>query len=382
MVRPHKRYPNAISTIARYFMAVSASDRLLDVADELQRHPDVPVLGVLDEHQRFCGVLERERLFTMIGKPFGRDVFQRSIVKELVAEVPIFDSRTGIYEVAQQLQAFTDTTRDVHYYGLVSHDGEFEGIFSNIDLHEFLSRMTQEDIELAGRLQARLLDQNMIERSDCVVQGWSRPAKGVGGDFYYVQELRNGNVFATLCDVSGKGVAASLVVSLLWGMLRAYEYRRGLRELLIDLNTAIVNTFHLEKYLTGFFCLYEPQKKFLVYADMGHSHSILLRNNHIVRVKSKHTNLPIGVDLSITPHLSGIPLKEGDTLYVYTDGITEQENSEGTEFGENRLFRSLLGARREQKSVCEVVSRAVDQFRGTVPQQDDMSLLYFEYKGL
>ena len=93
--------------------------------------------------------------------------------------------------------------------------------------------MTEQDIELAGRIRERLESAN-------------EPTAGEGNRF-------------EAWSRSAKGVAVSLVVSLVWGMLRMYDFSRGLPALLVALNEAIVMTFHLEKYLTVFFCIVDPE---------------------------------------------------------------------------------------------------------------------------
>jgi len=262
----------------------------------------------------------------------------------------------------------------------VDEQGRFQGIFSRYDLNEYLAAITRNDIELAGMIQERLLSQQTLKRDHCSITGWSRSAKGVGGDFYYMQEINNGMLFATLCDVSGKGVSAALIVSMLWGMLRTYDYKRGLRELIININKAIVTTFHLEKYLTGFFLFFDPLQSRLLCADMGHSHVYLIRHNHVKPIKGRLLNLPIGVDESVSPALMGIALQKGDRLFIYTDGITEQVNRSGEEFGEDRLKSLLSCLSQEQRPLIELLPEFIDLFSEAVPQQDDMSFLLFTYE--
>jgi sigma-B regulation protein RsbU (phosphoserine phosphatase) len=262
------------------------------------------------------------------------------------------------------------------FHVLVDDDGLFQAILSSQDLANYMSRITQDDIELAAKLQERLQDSNeTIGGENWSFEAWSRPAKGIGGDFYFTRHVGDGRVFLTLCDVSGKGVAASLVVSMTWGMLRVFDLHRGLGTLVRTLNESIVNTFHMEKYLTGFFALYDPTTRELAVADMGHSHAFLFRGSTVLRPRMQRGNLPIGIDFAIDPAIGRWNLKEGDRLFVFSDGLTEQENSAGEEFGERRLTRVVSESIGRKKSLHAVISREIDSFRGRTPQQDDMSFM-------
>jgi sigma-B regulation protein RsbU (phosphoserine phosphatase) len=239
--------------------------------------------------------------------------------------------------------------------------------------------MTQDDIELAGRLQERLMGGEGV--SDTLrpgrgrVEAWSRAAKGVGGDFYFTKELPDGKLFLALCDVSGKGVAASLIVSMVWGMLKMFDYNRGLHELLVGLNEAIVATFHLEKYLTGIFMIYDPPERHLHCADMGHSHAVLFRAGMPRSMKGPQGNLPLGIEATLDPSVCPYQLEAGDVLLIYSDGLTEQENGQGTEFGESRLVSTAAEALACGEHLRDAIPSALDAHRGGTPQQDDMSFL-------
>ncbi len=376
---PERLYSSSILRVARHFWRTSDTVRVLDLADELQKRPDTDVVGVVDAEGKYVGIVPKDRLFALIGKPFGREVLQRSLVRETTEQAPTFHAHADVFAVAQEIRGRETGTGDgPAYCALVDDRERLQGILSAQDLTEYLARMTQDDIELAGRLQERLLAGAELPSGDgWRLQAWSRAAKGVGGDFYFARKLGAGRVFAALCDVSGKGVAASLIVSLVWGILRGYDFRHPLRELIVSLNRAIVETFHLEKYLTGFFMVFDPRTARLICADMGHSHVLLLRGGRALTVKSSRQNLPIGIEREIEPALQAFRLRDGDTLFIYSDGIVEQEDPSGREFGERNLARNLLARARQGNGgdFAEALPAAIDAFRGGAPQQDDMSFL-------
>ena len=340
------------------------------LADELGRRPEIEVLALLDAEGRPEGRVSREGLFALLGKPFGREVLGRTRAWEIAERAPLLDAHSGLFSAGARAGG------EAPYRILVDAEGRFRAILSSRDLAEHLSRITEDDIELAGRIQERLEEGNeAVGGEGYRFVAWPRPSKGVGGDFWFSKRLEDGSAFVALCDVSGKGVAASLVVSLVWGMLRMHDYGKGLASLLVALNEALVATFHLEKYLTGFFCVFDPRSGALEAADMGHSHALVLREGKARRLKAPERNLPIGVEPELRPAIASWRLRSGDALLVYSDGLSEQENPAGEEFGERRLAACALAALARGESLREALPAALDRHRGTTPQQDDMSFM-------
>jgi phosphoserine phosphatase RsbU/P len=387
-VGPVRMFSSSALHAARYFLAARSDSSLLRLADEFQADPELPAVAVLDAAGRVIGIVRRDRLFALLGKPFGREVLMKSSIGdgEIVEEVPSFDARTDLFTVAAQLlpdaaEGSTGARDGGGYCLLVGEDGRFLGLLSAQDLANYLSRMTRDDIELAGRLQERLMGGALASiagterEADWRIEAWSRSAKGVGGDFYFTRPLEDGKVFFALCDVSGKGVAAALVVSMVWGMLRMFDYSRGLHELLVGLNEAVVSTFHLEKYLTGMFLIYDPGERRLLCADMGHSHAALFRGDRILSLRAPQGNLPIGVEIDIDPSIAPYRIAPGDRLLIYSDGLTEQEGVGTGEFGEGRLCTVAAGAMARGAPLKEAIPEALDKHRGATPQQDDMSFI-------
>jgi phosphoserine phosphatase RsbU/P len=390
-----RMYSSSALHAARHFCYAEADALVLDLADELGRRPELPAVAIVDGGGRPAGIVEREKLFGLLGKSFGREVLGRSRVLELSEEVPVFDAHTDLFAVAGMLLAGGD-----EYCLLSGPGGAFLGLLASQDLANYLSRMTQDDIELAGKLQERLLgaasEGEKGAEASYLVEAWSRPAKGVGGDFYFTKALPDGRLFLALCDVSGKGVAASLIVSMVWGMLTMFDYGRGLSELVVGINESIVTTFHMEKYLTGVFLIYDPEGRRLAYADMGHSHAALFRSGRPRTLKGPRGNLPVGVEAELEPEIYHYRLAAGDRLFIYSDGLIEQEDSSGSEFGERRLVETALIALARGERLREALPAALDRHRGlasvdavasvdaatattvataTTPQQDDMSFL-------
>jgi sigma-B regulation protein RsbU (phosphoserine phosphatase) len=378
-----RSYPNSIQKLARHFKSVPADKTIAELADMLDRDRRIVAVCVVDEHGGPLGVIRRDRLFLLLGKRFGWDLMEKRPVREISEEAPVFPGDANIFTVSSFLStALKEGTLEMgnSFMILTGPGGVFSGMLSFQDLSNYFVDMTNGDIAMASLLQERFLA-GADDVSDKVagVDAWSLPAKGVGGDFYFIKNLEERRFFAALCDVSGKGIAASLVVSMAWGFLRAHAIRGGLAGLIDHLNVSIISAFHMEKYLTGFFMIYDADKKQLQCADMGHSHTVLLRNKTFHTLEKTRVNLPIGLDPAVKPALFRIGIQPGDALLIYTDGITEQDNPEGEEFGDERLLQLVLQSWTEGEKLDALLVPALEGFRKNTPQRDDMTCLFFRF---
>jgi sigma-B regulation protein RsbU (phosphoserine phosphatase) len=380
---PVRSYPNSIQKLARYFRAVYEDETISTLADELDRDRRLSAVCVVDQDYRPRGIIKRDKLFLLLGKRFGRDLMGERLVREITEGAPVFLGDTNILAVSRSLSAaMREAAAEMENNFIVLRGGEgtFTGMLSFQDLSSYFVDMTNRDITAARLLQERFLaSADEIRDARIRVEAWSVPAGGVGGDFYVIKNLGESRFFAALCDVSGKGVSASLVVSMVWGFLRAHPLDRGLGDLLAGLNDSLVNTFHMEKYLTGFFFIHDSQSGVLYLADMGHAHSALIRNGAVSFLEDARVNLPVGVELHIRPAVCRLQVKPGDALLIYTDGITEQDNPEGEEFGDRRFLALAMKSLAAGKKLRELLLPAMESFRKNTPQLDDMSYLFFRF---
>jgi sigma-B regulation protein RsbU (phosphoserine phosphatase) len=388
--KPVKTYPNTLQRLAKQFWYTGQCGNILEFADEMERQVDVTAVCITDEQQRPLGIIRREQLFLALSKRFGREVMSRKTVLDCMENVLIFSGDANILLVQEHLRESpgkTDgTIRDsvlsgkTNYIVLVDSNGVFSGMLSLQDVADYMVEMTNEDIALASLLQERFLSNtDNIEDFRISVDTWWSSAKGVGGDFYFIKKIEENRFFASLCDISGKGVAAAMVVSMVWGFMRGHAMRNGLKELLTSLNESIVGSFHMEKYLTGFFMIYDRKAHLLRIADMGHAHAVFLRGGKTMSLKKTQGNLPIGVEVEINPAIFDIPIKSGDTLLIYSDGICEQDNPDGEEFGEKRIVTLAKRMEESGRKLSEILPEALNEFRLHTPQRDDMTFLLFKF---
>ncbi len=375
-----KAYGASLLRVASSFRFVFDDTRVEDVAHEFQQVPDLLALGICAADGKALGLITRQALFAQLGKPFGQEILNKKPIGSLVESAPAFDQHDNLFHVVEQLQSQMDRA-SIYYFLLTSTGGKFAGIFSSKDILSYLSRITQEDITLAGQLQERLVPrQARYDHEKWQAEAFSQSAKGLGGDFYHIHELPDGRLFLALGDVSGKGAAASILTSLLWGVLEFYDYRKGLKTLIQQLNEALIRTFHLEKYLTAVFLLVDWRRHEVVIADMGHGHNWIIRGGRPRPLRFPSMNLPLGIDQALSPQLYRFHVRPGDFLLFYTDGLTEQVNPAGEEWGEERLLTHLLESLNQGTDIIPRLLKAVENFQAGVPRLDDMTWLQLAVK--
>ena len=375
-----KAYGASLLRVASSFRFVLDDTRVEDVAREFQQATDLSALGVCAMDGQALGIITRQALFAQLGKPFGQEILNKKAIGSIVEKVPSFDQHANLFHVAEQIQSQIDRSA-IFYFLLTAGGGKFAGIFSSKDILAYLSLITQEDITLAGQLQERLVPrQARLAHDKWVAEAFSQSAKGLGGDFYHIHELPDGRLFLALGDVSGKGAAASILTSLLWGVLEFYDYRKGLKTLIQQLNEALIRTFHLEKYLTAVFLIVDWRRHEVVIADMGHGHNWIIRGGRARPLRFPCMNLPLGIDQALSPQLYRFHIRPGDFLLFYTDGLTEQVNPAGEEWGEERLLAHLLGSLQQNAEVTPRLLEAVETFQAGVPRLDDMTWLQLTVK--
>lgn len=364
----------AISQIASQFSYVSSSLRVESLAEALANAEGIAAVGVVDSTGQTVGLVNRNDFFALLSRPYGRDVLRNLEVTEVMSQAPSFRHDTNLFTIAEELDEYLRAS-EISYFLMDDADGRFRGIFSTHDLLLHLSNMTQNDIALARKLQSRLVrERELVVGSNFEFSAYSASAKGVAGDFYSIQRYSEESWMISMCDVSGKGVSASIVTSVLWGMMSIYDFEQGMRPLIRKLNDYMVRTFEAEKFVTGLFISYDETTRLLQICDMGHSHIFIYRGGRMLRVATNQNNLPVGVVLDIDPKISRFKPQDNDILMIVTDGLLEQENREGEVYSIDRVAAIM---ERRAESPVEVINEMLiddfESFRGSHHLNDDVT---------
>ncbi len=238
-------------------------------------------------------------------------------------------------------------------------------------------RRLEHEVALAREIQVSLLPARLPE-----VEGWdiaagNTPSRGVSGDFFKV-ELRHdeSEIVLMLSDVSGKGIGASLLTASLEALcagpihdgVPVEDVFRSVSHLLFDRTPP-------EKYATSFLTSVDPESGLMRFCNAGHNPGLLLRADGSSEWLAS-TGMPLGILPEGQFTVGERTLDVGDTVVLYTDGITEPENPDEEEFGEERLRETCLAHREEPiHEIMAVIEKELYEFVRGVPFLDDRTLV-------
>jgi serine phosphatase RsbU (regulator of sigma subunit)/predicted enzyme related to lactoylglutathione lyase len=237
-------------------------------------------------------------------------------------------------------------------------------------------RRAAQEMEIAKQVQARLFPQTLPPLRTLDYAGMCIQARQVGGDYYDFLNLGRDRLGLVIGDISGKGIAAALMMANLQANLRSQcaiavdQPQRFLQ----SVNQLFYENTTDSAYATLFFAEYDDRAKRLRYANCGHLSALLLRNDGALeRLHSTCTVLGLFNEWDCS--IGESRLFPGDTLALYTDGVTESFNDAGEEFGEERVVEAL---RRHRESPPQaLLASVVDEVRRFNPheQHDDITVI-------
>lgn len=244
-------------------------------------------------------------------------------------------------------------------------------------------RRAAQEMEFARQVQKRLLPQKLPKMQDLEYTGMCIPARTVGGDYYDFLELRPDRLGLVLADIAGKGVPGALLMANLQANLRS-QYALAvddLPRLLSSVNRLFYQSTEDSSYATMLFADYDGATRSLRYVNCGHLPPLLLRANgsglqKSCRVERLSTSTTVlGLFEEWHYDIAEVKLAPGDTLVLYTDGVTEATNADGEEFGEARLINVLC--RDSNLHTTQILESIIAAVRSFSPgeQQDDITLV-------
>lgn len=234
----------------------------------------------------------------------------------------------------------------------------------------------QNELDVASKIQQSILP-TMFPRSDSYeVYAAMEPARNVGGDFYDVIMLED-NIGIAIADVSDKGVPASLFMMSSRTLLKGTAIgnpKPG--QVLHDVNELLFEDNDAAMFVTVIYAVYSPESGRLVYANGGHNPPLIVHADGSSTLVSAVGGLALGIapDFKFPEH--SIQLAPGETLILYTDGVTEAMNADQEEFGVERLQAIFTGhPPSSAREVTRNIFDAVHTFAGDTPQSDDITCL-------
>ncbi len=235
----------------------------------------------------------------------------------------------------------------------------------------------ENELNVASNIQQSILPTHFPRGTDYQVFGSMEPARSVGGDFYDVYRLENEKIGLAIADVSDKGVPASLFMMSTRTLLKGASIGRiQPGAVLREVNNLLNEDNDASMFVTVLYGVYEPKTGEFTYANGGHNSPLVVHSDG----SSELLPLTDGVALGLMPDLdyleNTVTLSPGDTVVLYTDGVTEAMDSQDNEFGNERLLEIFSDSPPHGcKEANEAVFQAVGDFAGDTPQSDDITCL-------
>lgn len=238
----------------------------------------------------------------------------------------------------------------------------------------------EHELKIAAEIQRALLPEGSHNGVFYEASGTSVQARTIGGDFYDLLEMSDGQFAFLVGDVAGKGPAAALLTSKIMGIFSAFVAAgTDPAETMSQMNRVLTRRAIDARYATAMYSQLSPKGE-LVFCSAGHNPALVLGEQGLRRLEAD--GMPVGLFDFASYTSTHLQLRPGDTLVMYSDGVTEAQSLDGSEFGEARLVEVLKA--HHGKPAGEVLGHiveAVQTFARGAEQFDDVTALVVRYKG-
>jgi serine phosphatase RsbU (regulator of sigma subunit) len=235
---------------------------------------------------------------------------------------------------------------------------------------EQAAQQYRKEMEIAASIQRSLISSSKVETDFVRVSACSIPCREVGGDFFDIY-VKPDSVTVIVADVSGKGISAALLASVIHGMFYAQMTSGAqLLDAVASVNSFLCSRVAGQKYATLLAAQLHRDGK-LALVNCGHVPAILAQDGNVIHVEDG--DMPVGLIPEVEFHVIERELPAGSRLCILTDGISETENAEGAEFGTSVIANFICRA----EPIREILD-AVQAFGGNAEAQDDRTLVVLE----
>jgi serine phosphatase RsbU (regulator of sigma subunit) len=247
-------------------------------------------------------------------------------------------------------------------------------------------RLAQE-LAFARSVQTSFLPAEWPHIASWQIAAALEPARETSGDFFDLIPLHGGRLGIVIADVADKGLGAALYMALSRTLIRAYAidyalryahtYLRQVAHVVRTVNARIVTDTQSDMFVTVFFGVLDPHTGILTYVNAGHNPPYLFRRHRGRRSRAlRRTGPPVGILANARWTRRSVKIEGGETLVLYTDGLTEAMNDAGDFFGNDALQQTIRAhLHSSAEAICSEILHAVAEFEGGAPRADDITLL-------
>jgi len=379
-----------ISTLDWTLIMFLDENALEDVPAELMDKIDVAREDVFKSYQskfrHTSFIVVSVMAFLILAAIVLASVFSRRLVTPLDEMTKSVKDMSGddisfamqeVYETGDEIEVlantFSDLTDKLKLY--IAENAKITANKERIDA----------EMALSNKIQGAMLPRKFpafSDRNEFDLFADMVPAREVGGDFYDFYLLDSDHLILVVGDVSGKGITAALFMVMAKYILQSQImlYKGNIEEAVLEANSLLMEDNAVRLFVTVWLGVLTISTGHLVYVNAGHTYPIISRaGNDFEMVKDIH-GVPLATRKRMKLTLNETDLGHGDTIYIYTDGMTETVNHDMEMFGMDRLVEVLNQNKdKSVKEMDEAARKAVLEFSGEEEQFDDMTSLVFKY---
>ena len=266
--------------------------------------------------------------------------------------------------------------------GIAFYAGLAEDRLRKIEVESYAQALAYQKVDqemaAAGRIQTGLLPASPPELPGWQLAAALEPSRQTSGDFFDFLALPDGRLGIVIADVADKGAAAALFMALSSSLIRTYAGDLGIQPgaVLGETNRRILADTHTDLFVTVFYAVLDPVSGTLYFSNAGHNPPYLFPRDGGDVEALAHTGIPVGILKDAAWSTESIQLAPGDVLVLYTDGVTDAEDKQGSFFSTEQLLGTVLSNRGQSaQEIRDAILHAVRQFSGGAPQFDDIALV-------
>lgn len=317
------------------------------------------LINDISTDQRFTGIsLETGKIKSILSVPL-------KVKNKLIGLLSLFNKKSDDFNA-----------EDMRLLSIIAMQSA--QIIENARLYEEERKLLvlEEDLRTAKNIQLSLLPKENPHISGIDIAGVSLPAREVGGDYFDFIPIDDRHLGIAVADVSGKGTSAALLMANLQASLRGHALvNQSVKDTVTKINFMLSRFIDKGKFITLFYGILDIYDKTFTYSNAGHDFPFLLTKDGDLRTLEKG-GIILGMFDNSAYEEETVQLKPGDSMLLYTDGITEATNEKDETFEKERLLELLRNNQdHSAQNLSQKIVDSVITFQGTNPQSDDITLV-------
>ncbi|PIF02084.1 MAG: hypothetical protein CR996_01350 [Draconibacterium sp.] len=250
---------------------------------------------------------------------------------------------------------------------------------------EMVSNQLQQDLQEALGIQMSLIQNDFSkfnEREDLGLFAAYNPARIVSGDLFDCFFIDDDTLFFSIGDVSGKGVSAAFFMSVAQTIIKSNARWKKPEVIVSKANNELTTANSHQFFLTLFVGILNLKTGTLNYCNAAHTSTIIIHDNQEITELEESHGMPLGLYAEKKYLSNKITIKPGDTIWLYTDGVTDMQNTARVSFGKAGMLEAFQRSKRKNpKVLVQTVEKVLEKFRGKNKLTDDVTMMAIRYNG-